>query len=148
MVEKMIKVLLADDDEDDRVLFTSAIESLEMDIFLILKENGKELIEYLEDATSIIPDLIFLDLNMPYMGGMECLTEIRMNPETEKLPVAIYSTSSSKLDMEEALIKGANIYINKPNDFQKLKDILRKVISTNWQFKQSGFDSHSFIMNI
>lgn len=148
MIEKKIKVLLVDDDEDDRLLFASAIETLEMDIYLVTKENGLELLEYLANPEVILPDLIFLDLNMPFMSGFECLSKIRGNSKTEKLPVAIYSTSSSKKDMEKALIKGANIYINKPNDYNKLKMILKQVISTNWQFKQAGFDTDSFILNI
>ena len=148
MIEKNIKVILVDDDEDDRMLFGTAIQSLEMDIYLTTKENGLELIEYLKKPDTIIPDLLFLDLNMPYMGGFECLTKIRNNPKTEKLPIAIYSTSSSKKDMDTSLIKGVNIYINKPNDFNKLKRILKQVICTNWQYKQAGFDTYSFILNL
>ncbi|MEX2566522.1 MAG: response regulator [Cyclobacteriaceae bacterium] len=148
MIDKNIKIILVDDDEDDRMLFGTAIESLDMDIYLTTKENGLELIEYLKKPETIIPDLLFLDLNMPYMGGFECLSRIREDPKTKKLPVAIYSTSSSKKDMEEAFMKGANIYINKPNDYNKLKLALKQVICTNWQYKQAGFDMDSFILNL
>ncbi len=148
MSNKTINLLLADDDEDDRLLFKDAIDSLQMNTQLVMVKNGLELLEYLELEGSVLPDMIFLDLNMPVMGGFECLSRIRSNPTLQNLSVAIYSTSSSKKDIEESLIKGANIYINKPNDFGALKSLMKRIICTNWQYINSGFDTDSFILSL
>lgn len=140
--------MLADDDEDDRLLFGDAMDSLNLCIDLITVKHGKELIEYFDDIHNPIPNLIFLDLNMPYLSGLECLPILRKMEKLQLTPIAIYSTSSSRRDMEKALISGANIYINKPNDFKKLQEIIKKIMDINWQYINSDFDQNTFIMTI
>ena len=90
-----IHILLADDDEDDRNFFNDAITDLKIANKLTLFKNGKELMDYLENPESILPDILFLDLNMPCKTGNECLKEIRLNPRFKDISIAIYSTSSS-----------------------------------------------------
>ena len=141
-------ILLADDDEDDRTFFTDAIKDLKIEIDLKLFHNGVELMEYLHKPDIHMPHLIFLDLNMPRKGGMQCLKEIRENDVLNQLTVAIYSTSSSQRDIEETFVKGANIYIKKPNDFQQLKKTIAHVISVNWQYQTAGLNKEMFFLNV
>jgi CheY-like chemotaxis protein len=148
MNQQKIKIILADDDEDDRVFFKDAIDDLNINTSLVLLSSGKELLDYLHHPDFVPPHVVFLDLNMPGMSGLQCLSEIRKDNKFKSLSIAIYSTSSSKTDIEESLVKGANIYINKPNDFSALKTVLRKVISTNWQYLNSGFNNESFLLSI
>jgi len=143
---KKISIVLADDDEDDRLFFKEAIEQLNLNSDLNLVENGNELMKYLEDLNSPLPDLVFLDLNMPRKGGLECLREIRSSKKLKGLTVAIYSTSSSEEDIEECFVRGANIYINKPNNFESIKSVLLKVISTNYQYNTSSLNKDNFVM--
>lgn len=143
---KKINIVLADDDEDDRLFFKEAIEQLNLNSDLNLVENGNELMKYLEDLNSPLPDLVFLDLNMPRKGGLECLREIRTSKKLKGLTVAIYSTSSSEEDIEECFVRGANVYINKPNNFESLKSVLLKVISTNYQYNTSSLNKDNFVM--
>lgn len=143
---KKINIVLADDDEDDRLFFKEAIEQLNLNSDLNLVENGNELMKYLEESNSTLPDLIFLDLNMPRKGGLECLREIRTSKKLKGLTVAIYSTSSSEEDIEECFVRGANVYINKPNNFESLKSVLLKVISTNYQYNTSSLNKDNFVM--
>lgn len=143
---KKISIVLADDDEDDRLFFKEAIEQLNLNSDLNLVENGNELMKYLEDLNSPLPDLVFLDLNMPRKGGLECLREIRSSKKLKGLTVAIYSTSSSEEDIEECFVRGANIYINKPNNFESIKSVLFKVISTNYQYNTSSLNKDNFVM--
>jgi CheY-like chemotaxis protein len=110
--------------------------------------DGVELMDYLNDSTTRIPNLLFLDLIMPRKSGMECLFEIRNNSKLKDLSIAIYSTSGLEEDIEETFVKGANIYIKKPNDFEELKTILDKVISINWQYHTSGFNKENFLLNL
>ena len=110
--------------------------------------DGVELMDYLNNPDTRLPNLVFLDLNMPRKSGMECLKEIRSNSKLKDLSIAIYSTSALQSDIEETFVKGANIYIKKPNDFEELKSILDRVINTNWQYHTSGFNKENFLLNL
>lgn len=143
-----INIMLADDDEDDRNFFNDAIKELKIQNNLSIFKNGKELMDYLELPDTVMPHILFLDLNMPCKTGNECLKEIRSNPKFKDISIAIYSTSSSEKDIENTFIDGANIYIKKPNDFTKLKQVLKEVVNLNWQFHTSGLNKDTFFFSI
>ena len=113
-----------------------------------MANDGVELMEYLNQPNIRLPNLLFLDLNMPRKSGMECLIEIRSNDNLKNLIIAIYSTSGLEKDIEETFIKGANIYIKKPNDFEILKELLIKVININWQYHKSDFNKENFMLYV
>ncbi|MBX9886572.1 MAG: response regulator [Flavobacteriaceae bacterium] len=141
-------ILIADDDEDDRTFFSEAMTELKMNNKLTLFNDGKDLMDYLTDPEITLPHILFLDLNMPYMSGFECLKMIRANDRFRDVSIAIYSTSSSEKDIEETFIEGANIYIKKPNDFTKLKKVIKEVLNINWQFHSSGLNKETFFFSI
>ncbi|MFY9309484.1 MAG: response regulator [Bacteroidia bacterium] len=141
-------VLLADDDPDDRLFFKYAIEELKIKTVVTTVNDGVDLMNYLSEPNSKMPHVVFLDLNMPRKGGMECLKEIRSNKNFKDLSIAIYSTSGSEKDIEESFVLGANIYIKKPNDFNSLKKILAEVININWQYHTSGLNKENFVLSI
>ncbi|WP_147677833.1 response regulator [Algibacter pacificus] len=143
----ILNVFLADDDEDDRWLFEQALSQLKIKTSLALFKNGKEIMDYLKQVEHI-PHIIFLDLNMPIKNGMECLLELRKDPNLKKIPVAIYSTSSSEEDIENTFINGANIYINKPNSFAALKEVVDKVLQLNWQYHTSNLSRDNYLFRI
>lgn len=145
--QKIIKVLLADDDPDDRSFFEDAIKQLDFDSKVATVENGKELLEYLE--VSDMPHIIFLDLNMPILNGLETLKKLKQNQKYNNIAIAIYSTSSANKDIENTLANGANCYIVKPNDFQQLKSTLKYVLSLQWQYHTSnGLDMSNFLISV
>tara|TARA_R110000868_G_scaffold28633_2_gene107199 strand:+ start:55327 stop:55773 length:447 start_codon:yes stop_codon:yes gene_type:complete len=143
-----LNIALADDDEDDRFLFKDAIEEIKIKTKLSLFTNGKELMDYLILPHIILPEVVFLDLNMPIKNGMQCLKEIRENAKLNDLSVAIYSTSSSEKDIEDTFIHGANIYINKPNSFGDLKAVIEKVLQLNWQYQTSALNRDNFLLRL
>ncbi len=148
MIHEQLHVLLADDDDDDRLFFRDAIGEVKVKTVVNMVNDGVELMDYLNNSTTRIPNLLFLDLNMPRKSGMECLNEIRSNHKLKDLSIAIYSTSALEKDIEDTFVKGANIYIKKPNDFEELKTILEKVININWQYHTSGFNKENFLLNL
>lgn len=141
-------ILLADDDEDDRNFFNDAIKELKMDNKVTIFNDGTALMNYLEHPDSSLPHILFLDLNMPCRSGLDCLKDIRANSKFKDLSIAIYSTSSSEKDIEEAFIEGANIYIKKPNDFSKLRKVIKDVINMNWQYHTSSLNKETFFLSI
>ncbi|HEU0137172.1 MAG TPA: response regulator [Flavobacterium sp.] len=146
--KNFVEILLVDDDQDDRNIFSDALSELKIQTNLTLLEDGRDLVNYLEDPKNKRPDILFLDLNMPYKSGVECLIDIRKIEKFRDLSIAIYSTSTSEKDMEDTFINGANIYIKKPNDFSKLKKVLNDVVSINWQFHTSSLNKETFLLNI
>jgi CheY-like chemotaxis protein len=148
MTEEYINICLADDDQDDRLFFTDAFDELKIKTKVSTFNDGVELMNYLNDADSVLPNVLFLDLNMPKKNGLECLLEIKKNENLNDIAIAIYSTSSSEEHIEETFINGANIYIKKPSDFETLKKILAEVVTINWQYHTSGLNKDNFLMRI
>jgi CheY-like chemotaxis protein len=145
MGNDFLNVVLADDDEDDRFLFGEAIKQLSIKTKLSLFKDGQELMDNLFSNEMERPNLLFLDLNMPVKNGMQCLREIRQNLALKDLAIAIYSTSSTEQDIEDTFIYGANIYINKPSSFTKLKEVIEKVLQINWQYHTSNMNRNTFL---
>ncbi len=119
-----ITCLLIDDDIDDQEIFAYAIEKLNVGITVITASSGNEALNKLQSAPPFIPDYIFLDLNMPVMHGKECLRAIRRLPHLQPVPVIIYTTSALEKDKEETKELGANGFITKQSNIDKLKNIL------------------------
>lgn len=143
-----LKIVIADDDQDDRELFGEAVDELKIDCTLDYCVNGRDLLDYLNNPKNRIPDLVFLDINMPIMSGMESLEQIRNDENFKKIPViAIYSTSSSENDKLQSLSLGANAYITKPTNFNELKAVLEKVITIDWDSRPSKPDMQNFIIS-
>lgn len=123
-----IHILLADDDRDDRYFFAKALEAIKIGTELQTVENGELLMKYLNDASTSLPDVLFLDLNMPRKNGADCLREIRASEVLKTLPVVIYSTSVHP-DVADVLYKrGAQYYVRK-SEFPELKRILTYILT-------------------
>lgn len=145
MALKTLNIVLADDDEDDRALFQLASSQIKVPHNLKMLKNGVDVITYIRDSSTILPDILFLDLNMPNKNGLEVLTEIKKDPGLKGITVVIYSTSSSERDIDATFLAGANVYINKPNDFETLKNIIKKVITLDWQYHTSILNKENFL---
>ncbi|WP_445735449.1 response regulator [Mariniflexile sp.] len=148
MPNDYIYIILADDDEDDRLFFTDAFEELNMNTKVNTFNDGVELMDYLNKPDAVLPHVLFLDLNMPKKSGMECLNEIKANGKMAEIAVVIYSTSASEEDIEETFVLGANIYIKKPSSFKQLKKVLSDVVSINWQYHTNSLNKDNFLMRL
>ncbi|MBA0883180.1 response regulator [Flavobacterium undicola] len=148
MQKDFILITLADDDEDDRMFFTDAFEELKINTVVNTVNDGVALMNFLNASETVLPNIIFLDLNMPLKSGIECLKEIKADSKFKDIVIAIYSTSSSEEDIENTFVLGANIYIKKPNNFGKLKEILSEVVTLNWQYITSGLNKDNFLLRM
>lgn len=148
MQKDYILITLADDDEDDRLFFTDAFDELKINTVVNTFKNGKELLEFLNHPESVLPNIIFLDLNMPILNGLDSLKEIKKIDKFNDIAVAIYSTSSSEEDVENTFVLGANIYIKKPSDFNTLKKVLSDVVTINWQYHTNGLNKDNFLLRL
>lgn len=132
--EKSHKIIyMADDDEDDRMLFLDAVDELGIPVKLKQAEDGQRLLDILYRRVRQLPEIIFLDINMPAKNGFECLREIRgSDMPFRNLKVIMLSTSGSAENIELSYELGADFYAVKPNTFQGLKDLLHNIITMDW----------------
>ena len=143
---KMFHILLADDDEGDRLLFTDAFSELKIKTIVQTVNNGTQLMESLGVKILPSPYFLFLDLNMPPTNGLACLKEIKSNEKLKDVFIAIYSTSDSEQDMEDTFINGADVYITKPNDFHSLKLVLEKAVVMATQYQDPRMKRENFLL--
>lgn len=145
---EILNIVLADDDLDDQFLFKKAIEESNVKTNLLIFSNGGEIMNYLHNQNNNIPDLIFLDLNMPIKNGLQCLKEIRSDKRLKDISVAIYSTSNSQKDIDSTFLNGANVYIHKPSSFEGIKKVFKQVLEINWQYATSNLNKDTFLMKL
>ncbi|MEO6404555.1 MAG: response regulator [Ferruginibacter sp.] len=141
-------LLLADDDPDDCIFFKDALDELPVHTTFKTVSDGVELMELLLKEPADLPDVLFLDLNMPRKTGFECLAEIKVHEKLKNLPVIIFSTS---LDTEVASLlyeKGANYYIRKPAEFNTLIKIIHKSLNFILLDKNRQPSRENFILQI
>lgn len=113
--------MIVDDDLDDRFFFKEAIEGMLNSNVCREANDGVEALNQLRKEVQL-PDFIFLDVNMPRMGGRECLIELKKDAKLKNIPVIMYSTSFSKESVEEFRILGSAHYLNKPTDMNILPE--------------------------
>jgi CheY-like chemotaxis protein len=121
-------IIYADDDPEDRELFSDALKEVRPEVKLVLASHGKEVINFLQSASEL-PDYIFLDINMPVMGGKDCLRKLKEIDEVREIPVIMYTTTSNKDELKKYIDMGAHDYVVKDASFQGIKNSLRKVIT-------------------
>ena len=123
-----LHVLLADDDQDDRFFFNKALQALPIRSQLITVKDGEQLMIYLVENSERLPDVLFLDLNMPRKNGIECLSEIKHNQKLKDLPVIIYSTAQHAYVSDDLYGIGAHYYFYK-TDLNETKVILHYILN-------------------
>jgi CheY-like chemotaxis protein len=123
-----LNVMLADDDKDDRFFFEKALQDVSIPTLLITVKDGQELMDYLFKNSDHLPDVLFLDINMPRKKGSECLSEIKADPKLKALPVIIYSTSYQEDIAEEFYKTGAHYYMQK-RDFPELAKAIHRALT-------------------
>jgi CheY-like chemotaxis protein len=128
MKTDQLNILLADDDTDDCLFFKQAITGLMPSTNFTAVHDGEQLMELLINETTELPDVLFLDLNMPRKNGFECLTEIKLNKKLRALPVVIFSTSGSHDNMSTLFKTGADVYIRKPGSLAQLTQVIQHAL--------------------
>ena len=142
-----LTVFLADDDADDRLIFEEAMLEVNEQVKLIMAKNGEQLMGILKEKTPPPPYLIFLDLNMPLKNGFECLEEIKTSKKYKNIPVVVFSTTNQPDAIDAVYSKGADYYLCKPDNFQKLKTLLTRVFSIHEGNIPSRASRENFLIN-
>lgn len=122
-------VLYADDDADDQSWVSEACRAVNAALSISFVENGREALDYLQTLSQEqLPALIILDLNMPQLDGRQTLQQLKAHPAYCQIPVAIVSTSSSKMDRDVCQRLGASVFLVKPNSHQQWQSVIRELM--------------------
>jgi CheY-like chemotaxis protein len=125
-MKKSKRIFLIEDDKDDQDIFISALKEMKDVVLSDIAENGKCALQKLKGSV-VLRDIIFTDINMPVMNGIECLIEIMNNPQLRKIPVVVLSSSISQRELFFRL--GAKVCIEKTYDCKILSDGIMKAIN-------------------
>lgn len=126
-----LHILFADDDSDESYLFNEALEHSGLEINLSHANNGNNLLSFLKNNP--LPDLVIIDINMPYKDGLEALSEIRSYPEFAALPLIIYSTAKNAKSIDLSYKYGADLFVVKPNNFDGMVKVVKKICNIDWK---------------
>jgi DNA-binding NarL/FixJ family response regulator len=129
MPQGIQRICFADDDQDDHFIFKLAMTELNNGIEILSFDHCDDLIGYLNDERLPLPDLIFLDYNMPGNNGNQCLQAIKTTARLLHVPVVIHSTSKSTLTVEESTRFGAYKYILKATSIADTKQMIQELLS-------------------
>lgn len=124
----MNRILLIDDDKDEAEILQTAIAEIDHSTQFNYISNCAEALKLLKQKEIPAPNLIFLDINMPRMNGLDCLQEIKRLDHLKNIPVVVYSTSSASRDVNEAMAHGAQVFWEKPNLYLELVKKLKELI--------------------
>lgn len=120
-------VLAVDDDSDDLEIFCEAVHRIDPEIECVVAENGDEALKYLNQNAVGLPNIIFLDINMPRMNGRECLSIIKANPAFNDITVVMYSTTQSQAEIVSYQNMGA-LFLRKPPSLGELIHSLKEML--------------------
>lgn len=131
MESQIWKILVADDDPDDRAIIQEAMDSLDAGKVLCFAENGEQALSILHTAwhPRHRPSLIILDLNMPRLNGTETLRQLKKDDRFNNIPVIIFSTSINPLEKEKCMTLGAHSYITKPVSLKESMDTAKAFLA-------------------
>jgi CheY-like chemotaxis protein len=126
-------ILLIDDDIEDQEIFIDALKQIDQTILCLSFSDGEEALKLLETDIIAVPDLIFLDLNMPRFSGKQCLSQLKKINKLTETPVVIYTTSADKKDQDDTKDLGADHFLIKPSRFDDLREHLKRILSLDLQ---------------
>ena len=122
----MLHILLIDDDEDEHLFFQWSVEKLQPGVELTCVFSGSHAFELLP---KIIPDFIFVDINLPGDDGFECLNAIRKLHQLQDVPVYMYSTEINETSLQKAGMMGATGCLKKSRNHEELASTIRQKLN-------------------
>lgn len=134
-------IFLVENDEDDQLFFIEAIKDIDKSVRIHIAKNGREAIDQLNNIHPL-PDIIFMDINMPLMNGFECLTLLKKDLRLKTIPVVILTTSNNPAEAELARVLGAIFFLSKPCIFSLWKKNIMDVMGLSFPLNEQKNNEH------
>jgi CheY-like chemotaxis protein len=141
-------ILLADNNDKERLYLKDALENLRIKTFVQTVNNGEELLQYLTSPAAASPHILFIDQNVQGSAGDDYLHQLRNLDSTKDTSIAVYSANATDMDIERSFVGGANVYIRKPADFKVFRKKLENVLAMNLHYQSSGLNRDNFILSV
>ncbi len=123
-----MRCALIEDDLDDQEIFLLCLEKVRPDVDCVVLNNGVDALQKLRSEQDFVPEIIFLDVNMPKMNGLDCLKQLRAIPKLSNSCIYMYSTTSEDWVIQESKVLGADEYIVKPASSNKISEEIAKAL--------------------
>jgi CheY-like chemotaxis protein len=127
------RLFIIDDDVEDQEIFIEALKEVDASVQCYTSTSAEDALRQLEQEIVVLPDLIFLDMNMPKLNGKQILQEIKNRNSLKRIPVIMYSTSFAPHDIEKIKELGAAFHLLKPSRFDDLCAALDRILSKDWK---------------
>ncbi|RXM37611.1 response regulator [Chryseobacterium sp. CH21] len=148
MNKEFLNVIVADNDDRTLIIFKNILKELKISIKVQCFNNGKDLMEYLNNEDAVVPEIVFINYTISGKESMDCLEEIGSNSKFNNMVTAIFSEPISENEIEDIFVKGAHIFMKKTECFESFKKVLTEVITINWQYHTSGLNKDHLILKV
>lgn len=148
MSKEYLNIILVDNNVEILESFRRAFEELKIETKLNTYRSEQELMQYLYSDHRVIPEILFLGMHGTNGNMLDCIDSLKTDARFDGMTTAVYASYLPENEVEDIFVKGANIYIKKPCDFDAFKKVLADVITMNWQYHTSGLNKDNFIMRV
>jgi len=124
-------ILLVDDDPEDQEIFSMILEQITAKVRFLCSDNGVNALKLLTAEQDPFPEIIFMDMNMPLMDGMQCLAEMRKTSRLKEIPIYMYSTSAQDSIVAECKRLGANGFLKKVANLSDFENSLKAILGSH-----------------
>lgn len=124
-------ILLVDDDPEDQEIFSMILDQISAKVNFLCSDNGVNALKLLSGESEVSPHIIFMDMNMPLMDGMQCLAEMRKSVKLKEIPIYMYSTSAQETIVAECKRLGANGFLKKVPDLSDFENSLKSILDSH-----------------
>jgi CheY-like chemotaxis protein len=143
---ELLRILIVDDDEDDRELFIKKLNELQLPHTVSAVADGNAMLDSLEQDK--LPHVICMDINLPLPDGFDCIALLKADKRYAHIPVLMYSGSTWQKDIDKAYAAGAHLYIVKPHSLLNITQTLRRAFAPDWRKPQPIAPRESFVIDI
>lgn len=148
MNKEYLNVILTDPDEGIHILFKNVFQDLKIGVRVQSFYDTENLMDYLNTENISVPEILFMNLNFSGKNSLDCLSEIKKNFRFDHMITTIYSCQKSVDEEDEVFLRGANVFMQQPDNYIDLKKVLTEIMIINWQYHTSGLNKNNFIMKV
>jgi response regulator RpfG family c-di-GMP phosphodiesterase len=148
MTKEYLNVIVVEEDEGTQIFFRNIFADLKIKTKVIFFSDGKEGVDYLMSEDASVPEILFMNYNIPEKKSLELIDQVKENFRYNKMTTVLYSECLSEQEIEEIFVKGINVFMKKPDNYNNLKKAVSEIITVNWLYYTSGLNKENFIMKV